>query len=436
MSVIHSPLIRDHVKERYALADIVHLRDFLERHGTFRFPSLPNGLFSAAELRGEARYTRYDHVWVRDNIHIAHAHLAIGRPEVAVKNVSTFMTYFRRHAERFSGIIRGEVDAAVPMNRPHVRFDGRTLDEVEEKWAHAQNDALGYFLWLYAELARRDLLRPDAEARRTLALFPLYFHAIRYWEDQDSGHWEEVRKVSASSIGVVVAALRALRLFLLEQEIEALDAPEGRVAVADLDALTAAGTEAIARILPAECVEQDPAHFRPHDAALLFLLYPLDVVGPDVQDRVLAGVTGPLLGEHGIRRYLGDSFWCADYKDKLGEQNRTADFSDDMARRDSLLTPGQEAQWCVFDPVVSIVYGLRYLAHREEADWERHVSHLNRALGQLSGPECTAGQLLCPEAYYQERDRYVPNDVTPLLWTQANLLLALHTAERVLRAGG
>ena len=41
---------------------------------------------------------------------------------------------------------------------------------------------------------------------------PLYFQAIRYWQDEDSGHWEERRKIEASSIGAVVAGLRELRL--------------------------------------------------------------------------------------------------------------------------------------------------------------------------------------------------------------------------------
>ena len=52
-------------------------------------------------------------------------------------------------------------------------------------------------------------------------------------------------------------------------------------------------------------------------------------------------------------------------------------------------------------------------------------NQLNRSLGQLTGPECPQGELRCPEAYYLERGRYAPNDLVPLLWTQANLWLAL-----------
>jgi len=38
------------------------------------------------------------------------------------------------------------------------------------------------------------------EQLEILGLFPLFFQAVRYWEDEDSGHWEEARKIEASSI--------------------------------------------------------------------------------------------------------------------------------------------------------------------------------------------------------------------------------------------
>ena len=34
------------------------------------------------------------------------------------------------------------------------------------------------------------------------------------------------------------------------------------------------------------------------------------------------------------------------------------------------------------------------------------------------------GPFKCPELYYLENGNYVPNDATPLLWTQANLWIA------------
>ena len=39
------------------------------------------------------------------------------------------------------------------MHRPHVRFNGDDGTELQEDWSHAQNNALGYFVWLYTTLA-------------------------------------------------------------------------------------------------------------------------------------------------------------------------------------------------------------------------------------------------------------------------------------------
>jgi hypothetical protein len=136
-------------------------------------------------------------------------------------------------------------------------------------------------------------------------------------------------------------------------------------------------------------------------------------------------VLGNLQGDHGIRRYLGDSYWTADYKDKVPASQLTADFSERQHERDALARPGEEAQWCIFDPIVSVIAGRRYLRAGDPADLDRQVRHLNRSLGQLTGPDCPRGELLCPEAYYLEHGRHVPNDNVPLLWTQANLRLAL-----------
>jgi phosphorylase kinase alpha/beta subunit len=88
--------------------------------------------------------------------------------------------------------------------------------------------------------------------------------------------------------------------------------------------------------------------------------------------------------------------------------------------------PGEEAQWCVFDPILSAIYGERYRAGRELEDLAKQTFYLNRSLGQITA------DFKCPEAYYLDRGRYVPNDYTPLLWTQANLWGALAQLDRSL----
>jgi len=142
---------------------------------------------------------------------VANALFAIGETAVAARTVRATLDFYSRHRSRFEAIIAGQLDPAVPMNRPHVRFDGATLNEVAEDWSHAQNDALGYCLWLASRLHLAGALPLEPADAALLALFPLYFRAIRYWQDADSGHWEEKRKVEASSIGAVVAGLLAFR---------------------------------------------------------------------------------------------------------------------------------------------------------------------------------------------------------------------------------
>ncbi|MEM7064698.1 MAG: glycoside hydrolase family 15 protein [Cyanobacteria bacterium P01_B01_bin.77] len=429
MIIIQNESLLEFIKSRYSLADIQTLITFLQQQGTFDFIALSNGLFPAALLTDETAYTGYANVWVRDNIHVAYGHYVMGETAVAVKTARTLLTYFGKHSHRFEAIIQEQVDPQNPMNRPHIRFNGQTLEENKERWPHAQNDALGYFLWLYCLLVGDELIEPTNEDVETLALFPFYFQAIRYWKDEDSGHWEETRKVEASSIGAVVAGLKALRQIYLQPAFAAR-CYQQLMTPPLLDELISKGQESLNEILPAECIQ--PEHARVEDGALLFLIYPLGVVEGEVADQILNNVLTHLAHEVGICRYLGDSFWCADYKQKLSGEKRTADFSNDISLRDQLLKPGEEAQWCIFDPIVSLIFGLKYQTTGEEVYLERQIHHVNRALGHITDIDSEFGGFKCPELYHLDRGRYTPSDATPLLWTQAMLRIALEIMTKTL----
>jgi len=426
MTIIHNEEIGRRIKPRYGLEEIRELLVFLEARRTLSFTPLRTGLYPAASVdTAAAAQSGYGNVWVRDNVYVALAHEVAGQTAAAVAVMQALAAFYKKYRRRFTAIVMGPADPKSPMSRPHVRFDGLNLVEIPDQWAHAQNDALGYFLWAYCRMACKGHLAPDGEL---LALFALYFERIRYWEDEDSGHWEERRKVEASSIGAVAAGLRALRALLVEDP-GFVCRFEDRVPTLDfLDGLIEKGARALATILPAECV--DPKNARRYDAALLFLIYPLDVVDDAMGRQIVDDVLIHLQGEYGVRRYLGDSYWTADYKDKVPPEVRTADVSEHQEERDSLARPGEEAQWCIFDPIVSIIAGRRFLSSGNKADMEKQIHHLNRSLGQISGPDCQQGELRCPEAYYLERGRYVPNDNVPLLWTEANLWLALSAMEK------
>lgn len=420
MANVSTPLA---LSDTCSLNDVNRLCQFLEDHGTFRFPTLATGLFSAAAGEGgDFELTGYRNVWVRDNIHIAHGHWRWGQAEQAVAAVKALMAYFLKYEYRFSEIIAGRVGGADPMNRPHIRFDGLKLVELSEKWSHAQNDALGAFLWLACQL-NSECRWNDAELG-LLDQVALFLHHIQFWNDEDSGHWEEVRKVAASSIGVATAGIEAW-YDLRKGSAPAMSLSSAFATEGTGKAIHIEGRQALSVILPAECIQPDPQQNRRYDAALLFLIYPYRIVSGEMADRIVADVLTNLAGTYGIRRYLGDSYWCADYKQKLAADVRTADFSDNLADRDRLLEPGLEAQWCLFDPIIAIHYGLKYERSGDPADREKQIAHLNRSLSQLSPADAPSGPYRCPESYYCERGRYVPNDICPLLWTQANLKLAL-----------
>ena len=72
-----------------------------------------------------------------------------------------------------------------------------------------------------------------------------------------------------------------------------------------------------------------------------------------------------------------------------------------------------------------MIHGRRFQKFGSASDRERQLFHLQRSLGQLTTAESRFGAYRCPESYFCENGQYVPNDITPLLWTQANLRLAL-----------
>lgn len=408
------------------------LREFLCAQGTLDFPASTGGLYAAAAGTGaDFEVSGYRSVWVRDNMQIAWAlYRADHQATAAVRCVLTIAEFYRRHQRRFVEIIAGTADAQDPMNRPHIRFNGSDLTELPEKWAHAQNDALGYFLWLTGRLAIDGHLPPSHMPWDVLGLLLQYWQRIEVWQDEDSGHWEEVRKVAASSIGCALAGLETLAT-LLQTNRQMLQAAEaGGVSMSVLQLLQWECRAALLGILPAECIQSDPAKQRRFDAALLFLIWPLDIVGERaLEDRIIDDVRTQLLGPHGIRRYPGDSYWCADYRQLLSADERTVDFSDNLDARDRLLRPGLEAQWCIFDPILSCIFGRRYQRGGNAADLQQQLWHANRSLQQLTTADCRFPPYRCPESWFCERGQWIPNDITPLLWTQANLLQALQLLE-------
>ncbi|MFM7831835.1 MAG: hypothetical protein ACKPJD_08590, partial [Planctomycetaceae bacterium] len=99
---------------------VADLREFLRAQGTFEFPVLPRGLYSAAAGSGaDFEASGYRSVWVRDNMQIAWAlYRADRQSAAAVRCVQTIAQFYRRQQHRFVDILQGTADAQDPMNRP------------------------------------------------------------------------------------------------------------------------------------------------------------------------------------------------------------------------------------------------------------------------------------------------------------------------------
>mmetsp|Transcript_128703 Transcript_128703/g.321092 ORF Transcript_128703/g.321092 Transcript_128703/m.321092 type:complete len:650 (-) Transcript_128703:379-2328(-) len=374
-----------------------------------------------------------NNVWVRDNMFLALALYVSDTTgegmQSAVAIVNDVAAFFLKTAARFDDVIGGSADPNDPMSRPHVRFNGAALEENEEFWNHKQNDALGYFIWLRCRLCAQNKMRMTGDHLRLLGLMLEYLLKIEFWQDEDAGHWEEAQKIEASSVGAVTAAAKEFKRLLDQYPGMIVPCCDGT-----LDEIEERGDEALEAMLPRECAQ--PGKERVVDSALLFLIYPLNLVKADMARTILKNVEDQLVAKFGVRRYNGDSFWCKDYKDKMGGGTRRAFTAEEIRQRDKMVMPGQEAQWCIFDPIISASYGNLY---RETRDWEdlnKQQYYLGRALAQITGPDCPQGAWICPECYYLCKSSWVPNDSSPRLWTQANLLLALHFMDESLVISG
>lgn len=424
MITINNDRLKKWIEHPLNFDRLMSLKKFLDKSGTFAFSTLPNGLFPASAVEGENTYTGYHHVWVRDNIYVAYSHYLCDEIQTAKQTVITLTHYFLKHRWRFEQIISGKLDYSIPMNRPHIRFKGEDLSESTESWAHDENDALGYFLWCLGIFCQDGILDCDDDILTLISLFVNFFSTIKYWENRDSGHWEEKRKIEASSIGVVVRALMTIETLLKGNDTLAQKCSNLNCSITNVTELISKGCSALYSILPNECIESDKEVNRAYDAALLFLIFPLDVVPNPDEDKILNNVSQFLTGDYGIRRYLGDSFWTVNYKSSLPKEKRTSNISDDMTERNKLHKDGLEAQWCIFDPVISIIYGKKFIDTNDQKYFELQTYHFKRAIGQLTSDSFSGGGLQCPELYYLEQGRYIPNDTVPLLWTQANLKMA------------
>jgi len=429
--MLEDGLLRHLIAENYTLESLGEIKNGLAAHGAHEIHPVAHGLFAASSSQAPDSATGYQNVWIRDNIMVADSLRRRGNFAAAAACIEGLTRFFEKQLPRFREIIDDPVrvlreDA---NRRPHIRFTAQTLRELPEKWPHAQNDALGHALWFRFLLVNTGVLPMSAHDYEIYSIFPAYFEAIEYWQDRDSGAWEEGRKINNSSVGAVIAGLEEMLRYESSAGINGRTggASERGSRLAKLQPLIAKGRERLDATLPFESPPERLA-----DSALLFLIHPLGVVrSRAMEEAILNLVQARLKGEIGIKRYAGDSYFCQDYDEWFAPGQMSSDFSDRLDFRDAHLQPNCEAQWCIFDPVLSVIYGQRFLADRTDAaSFRKQVYYFNRSLAQVTA----MGQ--CPELYFLEGGRYIANVHTPLAWTQANQALALHLMEKSIGGNG
>lgn len=423
--MLENGLLHHLIAERYTSESLAKIKEVLTAYKSHQILPVAHGLFAASPSQTSDAPSGYQSVWVRDNIMVANSFVRRGELASVVACMQGLTRFFKKQLPRFREIIEDPVGVLKEdaNRRPHIRFTAETLGELPGKWAQAQNDALGQALWFRFVLAREGAMPLTSLDREVYGVFPAYFQAIEYWQDRDSGAWEEGRKVNNSSVGAVLAGLEEL----LKYEISAREGGKaaavsvGGVNPENLQHLISLGRERLDNTLPFESPPE-----RLVDSALLFLIHPLGVVRPrEAQDAILHLVQARLRGNVGIKRYAGDSYFCQDYDEWFKPGEMSSDFSERLEFRDAHLQPNCEAQWCIFDPLLSIIYGERFLADRSDREsFRKQVHYFNRSLAQIT----EAGQ--CPELYFLKNGRYISNAHTPLAWTQANQALALRLMEQ------
>lgn len=414
--------LRNKLRPEYSVDEIQDIKNMLNAGHAFELKPFESGLIPAAG-GGEGLSTGYENSWLRDQMIVAIVELKCGDPEIATGIINGSMQQSLSQRHRFSNMIQNPNDKWGQWDdnkRPHIRWNGREQKEVDPGWSHAQNDALGFFLCAYTEAIAQEQIEPTDNEIAQLGYIARYLEAIEYWNDEESGHWEESRKIQASSIGIAAKGLTQLKQYMQSSGKEHIFVPEhnGDITVDRLDNMIRKGWESMGEILPRESIQD--GRYRESDSALLSLLWMDAIDDDDVANDVIHNVVTNLMGDHGIKRYQQDYYFGCQWDNHVAA----------------------EAEWCLFDSMLSSIFSRRYQRTNDKLDLDVATEFLNRALTQVTTHPKNPQKLAVPEMYYVDQSsyngnpaeaKYQVNENTPLLWSASNLRMALHDMENSLK---
>lgn len=442
------------------------LREKLEAHNALRFVAYPSGLYPASELPTIlGAQTGMDMAWFRDNAHVAMSLYEQGLQTEASSAGKAVLAVLHNNRNILDAVVGNTAHAVDQLPRLPVRVHGTTLENDHEQ--RVQNDSVGYALWFVSRLIHDGAIKPQTEDLDVLAQTVRYLDRVQFWRDADQGHWEEDSRIHASSIGTVLAGIRdTQKVFDHYGYRHNIDIPQlmdkgvNSLHTILSHGLTDISGPALASIVSgrqytwSEHIDPERTkladtpdfdiHRRQYDAALLFLVEPLGIMQDGWAEKIVRDVEQNLLREKGIARYVGDTYWCPGFKELLTIEERTTSAEGRLDLRNAsaakVAATQTEAQWTLFDPILSSYWGKRYQQEGNLEHLEKQLKHLDRSLSQLTIQ--ADGSMKLPELYYHEQEsilddsfasshqfRLEAGDHTPLLWSQANLLRALSLFE-------
>ncbi len=336
----------------------------IKRHiDILRHLQYKSGLFSASK---PGVSTGYDKSWLRDNFYETLAFEVIGDWKTVEKTYEAILEIFLRYEDKIDYAIAHKPQA--PFEYIHARFHPETFDEFWEEWGNKQNDAVGCILFRLGELEinqHRSILKTPDHIRIVNKLVK-YLNSIQYWQDRDSGMWEEGEELHASSVGACVAGLKSIA------QVPDIEVPA---------ILIRRGEKTLNNLLPRESAGKFV------DLSLLSLIWPYHVANSFQQDQILANVEYHLLKKRGVIRYKGDRYY-----------NKNLD------------STSEEAEWTFGLAWLAIIY--QKLGHMDKA---------NDLLKNLIAEDTPEG---LPELYYSNSPDY--NENTPLGWSESLFIVALY----------
>ncbi|MDQ0218875.1 glycoside hydrolase family 15 [Peribacillus cavernae] len=257
---------------------------------------LPNGAYTASVSQD------YGYVWIRDVIYtvLPFLHTACGRYEKAYHSL---FDLFRKYEWKID--IHTKKKPVYLHEFIHSRY-ARDLTELHVEWGHAQNDAIGAFLWGVGEGVRKGkkVIRDERDLQIVQKLVH-YLDCLQYWQAKDNGMWEENMEVHASSVGACVAGLHAVKMLV--------DVKEDSIHK---------GEETLRFMLPRESETKET------DLALLSLIFPYRIVDRRMALAIANHVSSKLERQYGCIRYEDDQYY----------------------------NEGSEAEWCFGIPWLGLCY--------------------------------------------------------------------------------